>query len=202
MSAFKRLVLSGILTVGAPLALCGPAVAQDAWPCKWALQLDSRRASQLFERSSATPSVYDVLSGALTVSTACDGGRPGAVVLYAFRVRDRKVVAKFQSKPFEVEPGRAIRVSRTAIPPPASYGDAPLADPQGYLPALETVPAESAVREALRYVIDGIFDKPPDWEHREMLYLVAMPALDGSSKDAGSTSPLLVVYSYDVSRRR
>lgn len=201
MNALKRLVLSGILTVGGTLALCEPAVAQ--WPCKWELQLDSRRASQVFERSRSTPSVYDVLSGALTVSTACSGGRPGIVVLYAFRIRDRKVVAKFQSQPFEVQPDRTISVPRAEIPPPSSYSDAPLADPEGFLSAKEPLPVESAVREPLRFVINGVFpDKPPDWEHREMLYLVVIPALDGSSKDVGVTSPLLVVYESDASPRR
>ena len=201
MNAFERLVLSGILTVGAPLALCGPAVAQ--WPCKWELKVDSRRVSQLFEKSSSAPSVYDVLSGALMVRADCAGSRPGSVMLYAFRVQDQKVVSKFRSKPFEVEAGRTIRVPVAEIPPPSSYGDAPLADPQGFLPAHEPLPVESAVREPLRFVINGVFpDKPPDWERREMLYLVAMPALDGSTKDAGSTSPLLVVYSSDVSPRR
>ena len=200
MNTFRRLALLGILAVGATFALCEPAVAQ--WPCKWALQIDGRRASQVFEKSSSPPSVRDVLSRALSVRAACEGDRPGVVVLYAFRIRDRKVVAKFRSEPFEVEPGRTIRVPAAAIPPPTSYGDAQLADPQGFLPAHEPLPVESAVREPMGFVINGVFpDKPPDWEHREMMYLVAIPALDGSSKDAGATSPLLVVFGPAATRR-
>lgn len=202
MSTFRRYGLFGILAVGGTFALCEPAVAESAGPCKWELQLDSRRASQVFEKSSSPPSVHDVLSRGLTVRAACDGDRPGAVVLYAFRVRDRKVVAKFQSKPFEVEPGRAIRVPTAVIPPPSSYGDAPLADPQGFLAAHEPLPVESAVREPLRFVINGVFpDKPPDWERREVMYLVVVPAADGSTKDASATSPLLVLYGRVATRR-
>jgi hypothetical protein len=121
-------------------------------------------------------------------------------MLYAFRIRDRSVVAKFRSQPFEVEPGRTIRVPKSAIPSPKWYGDAPLADREGFLPAQKPVPAESAAQEASRYVINGIFEKPPDWEQRELMYLVAIPALDGSNEDVGA-GPMLVVYGLVAPKR-
>lgn len=213
MNRIVRSIVLGTLALLGAHSLCGEVRAQTGSPSMLAVDVDGRRAQRVFEESASKATVFQVLSQSLVVRGESDRAGRVAVDLYAVRVRGGKVIAKHRSaESFAVEAGRVARVPESALPSQSWFGEGQLADPDGLVTASKGVPEESAVTKAMDYVINGVFpDKPIDWREREMVYLVAIPACDGSSKAcAGSdersvvinheeqysvvTNPLLVVY--------
>jgi hypothetical protein len=184
-------VLRCALLLGVALAQSASLKAQSNSDAAVALRFDGRRLERAFQTSS--PSVRDLLAAALTVQMEGDPDRPIALVLYAFKVANGAVVSKFRSGTFSIQPGGATRIPAAALPAAGWFGDTAPADPEGFLPASQAIRGDAAVRDPMSFVADGIFFKPADWKLRVMVYLAAIPALDGSSKDPGWTRPVLII---------
>jgi len=173
------------------LFVAGEADAQKSMSTGWSLELDDRRNAQVFEETRSLPPVRDLLSQALLVRA--EDSR--SAVFYAFRIRGSEIIASHQSKPFPVRPGSLAQVPETALPSDRWFGEAAVVDPEAILQAAKPIPWDAAVSEPLRFLLNGIFlEKPSGWERRELVYLVAIPALDASNKDVGETKPMVIFF--------
>ena len=192
-------VLWCALLLGVVLVQSAPLKAQSETDPAVALRFDGRRLERAFQTSS--PSVRDLLAAALTVQLEGDPDRPIALVLYTFKVANGAVVSKYRSGTFSIQPGSATRIPAAALPAAGWFGDTAPAEPEGFLLANQAMPGDAAARDPMRFIADGIFFKPADWKRREMVYLAAIPALDGSSKDPGWTRPVLIILGVAASGR-
>jgi hypothetical protein len=159
---------------------------------KLGLAFDAGRIGAALASSTST-SIRKVIAAGTTLRAEGDPDRPIVLVLYGFRVRDGSLISRYRSPTFSAPKGRTVLIPTSALPPERWFEGAGTPEKDGFLVANRFMTPDAAIRDPVPLILDGVFFVPDEWERREMVYLVAVPALDGSSKDPGSTLPVLVV---------
>jgi hypothetical protein len=154
------------------------------------LAFDDRRIERALRSST---SIRDVIAEAASLRAEGDPDRPIALVLFAFRIRDRSVVSRYRSESFSIPQGSTVRMPPSALPPARWFEDAGAAQRDGFLVAGRLIASDVAVGDPMPLILDGVFFLADEWKRRGMVFLAAVPALDGSSKDPGWTVPALIV---------
>jgi hypothetical protein len=156
------------------------------------LSFDDGRIDRIL-RSTTSTSMRDVIAYATSVRVEGDPDRPVALVLFAFKILDRSVVSRYRSEAFSVSAGSSVRLPSSALPPARWFDKVAGAATDGFVVAGRLISSDAAVRDPMPLILDGVFFLTDERKGRPMIYLAAIPALDGSSKDASTTAPALVI---------
>jgi hypothetical protein len=175
--------------------LAWPPTAALAQPVETRLELDTDRIGASSIKMEWMTLVSEGLGKALTVRylvLSGDPDTPVALVLFSYRVSRGRVVARDQSAAFTVRPGTAALLGADLTEGEQVYDGSPRAGLADFIVARKAVSAESGLREPERHVINGIFvKKPSDWERRDALYLIAVPA-DARLRSESRAYPMVV----------
>jgi hypothetical protein len=163
------------LVVGAAI-LSQPVAgqAQTTFPDVCKIRFDQRAAAELLARTDGRARLSDLLREAASVEVHSEAEM--RFVLHIYEMRGARVVRRFQSSPFTGPAGARVALGRVLGVGEPGFGSFRF-DPSHLLEAVKPVPADAAIDDPGRFVIDGIIPYHPKlWETMSTFYLVAVPA--------------------------
>lgn len=186
------ILLSLFLMLGLTVSLA-PSSVQAQFTNSW-VELDPRRADMMLRHfAQRSEPVQSVLENTLRVRS--DGEAPVSLVLFAFRVDDGRVVARHRSEPFRVSAVRPFYPDERLLPDEEFYGLPRVLGPVGpddiVLASRGVSPAEGTTRIG-RVLESTVFaERPKDWQQRQAVYVIAVPAERRQSKGVSAHPAVL-----------
>lgn len=170
-------LLSAFLVLGLATSLAPPLVQAQISLTK--IEIDPRRADMMFQKSTQQGEpVQQVIENTLRVRS--DGEAPVSLVLFAFRLEDGRVVAKHRSEPFRVSSARPFYPDERFLPGEEFYGLPRVlahVGPEDIVLASRGVPPSEGTTQIGRILESTVFtERPKDWQERQAIYLIAVPA--------------------------
>lgn len=163
-----------LLALIALFASPGPAAAQIAFPDVCKIRLDARRAVDLAQSSGGQLALHELLGQAASVELA--GESPVELVLFVFQMRHERVLRRYASPTFRMTGGRPFPLREVLAAGEPDFGTFRF-DPEQMVEATKAIPADAAVQEPGRFLINGVIPyHPKGWEERDAFYVAAVPA--------------------------
>lgn len=187
-------LLSAFLVLGLAASLAPPSVQAQISLTK--IELDPRRADMMFQKSTQEGEpVQRVLESTLRIRT--DSEAPVSLVLFAFRLEDGRVVARHRSEPFRVSSARPFYPDERLLPDEEFYGLPRVLGHVGpddiVLASRGVAPSEGTTRIG-RLLESTLFtERPKDWQDRQAIYVIAVPA-DMRQQDKGMSAHPAVLF--------
>jgi hypothetical protein len=155
------------------LAVTPRAVAQDSPEAVVSIKFDESNVADMLERNDGRATLSELLRSAASLEVRAEETTP--LVLVVYMMRGENVLLRYASDRFEAAPGSSLRLSevlRDGDPPFGRF--AFLA--ANVLEAGERTPAQSAVDQPARYLVNGVIPyHPKGWKSMPAFYIVAVP---------------------------
>ena len=167
---------TNLLAVGS-LMLLGfvqTAPAQAAFPDVCKIQFDGRGAAEMAQRTDGQVALHELLGRVASVEVA--GESSAELVLFVFRMRYDRTLERYVSPPFEATGGRSFPLREVLAAGEPDFGTFRF-DPEHIIEATKAVPADAAVEQPGRFLVNGVIPyHPKGWEERDAFYVAAVPA--------------------------
>ena len=162
------------LALLAVLSSTQSAPAQMAFPDVCKIGFDGRRAAEMAQRTDGQVAVHQLLGHAASVEVA--GESSVELVLFVFQMRHDRIVRRYASTAFTARGGRPLPLREILANGEPDFGTFRF-DPELMVEATKPIPADAAVQEPGRFLVNGVIPyHPKRWEERDAFYVAAVPA--------------------------
>lgn len=167
---------STAVRLAALLALFGaaPVVAAQTSADVYEIGFDKRRAADVLRRADGRIALNHLLRRAVSVRARSTDRT--ALVVHVYQMRGGTIVRRYASRKFLAPATGSVELRQVLRADEPRFGTFAF-NAEHLVEAGEAVPADAAVEEPRRFLIDGIVPfHPKGWETRPAFYVVAVPA--------------------------
>lgn len=176
-----RAMTTALLALVAAIAVVASAAvqrsanaAEHGADATTSIRFDERRAADVLRRTEGRIALSDLLRQVANIEVSARV--PSRLVLHVYRMRGKDVVRRYTSSTFDA-PARGEMLLRDVLGAGEPRFGQFVFEPEHLLEAVESIPAEPAVDDPGRFVINGVIPyHPKGWESMETFYIVAVPA--------------------------